>query len=71
MGKEQLTKHQEEVYSFLKQQGENLADESRRNDARPRINQELLAARIELDEFVEKLKNSGVAIEHGRRSWLY
>lgn len=71
MGNEQLTKHQEEVYSFLKKQVDNLADESRRNDARPRINQELLAARIELDEFVEKLKNSGVAIEHGRRSWLY
>lgn len=71
MGNEQLTKHQEEVYSFLKQQVDNLADESRRDDARPRINQELIAARIELDEFVEKLKNSGVAIEHGRRSWLY
>lgn len=71
MGNEQLTKHQEEVYSFLKQQVDNLADESRRDDARPRINQELQAARIELDEFVEKLKNQGVAIEHGRRSWLY
>ena len=71
MGNEQLTKHQEEVYSFLKQQVDNLADESRRDDARPRINQELLAARVELDDFVEKLKNQGVSIEHGRRSWLY
>lgn len=71
MGNEQLTKHQEEVYSFLKQQVDNLADESRRNDARPRINQELQAARVELDDFVEKLKSQGVAIEHGRRSWLY
>lgn len=71
MGNEQLSKHQEEVYSFLKQQVDNLADESRRDDARPRINQELQAARVELDDFVEKLKQSGVAIEHGRRSWLY
>ena len=55
MGNEQLSKHQEYVYSFLKQQVDNLADESRRDDARPRINQELLAARIELDDFVEDL----------------
>ena len=71
MGNEQLTEHQKGVYEFLKQQVDNLADESRRDDARPRINQELLAAREELDNYVEKLKQSGVAIEHGRRSWLY
>lgn len=71
MGNEQLTKHQEEVYKFLKQQVDNLTEESRRDDARPRINQEVQAARVELDDFVEKLKKSGVSIEHGRRSWLY
>ena len=52
MGNEQLSKHQQGVYTFLKQQVDNLADESRKNDARPRIEQELLAARIELDDFV-------------------
>ena len=71
MGNEQLTKHQKGVYTFLKQQVDNLADESKSNDARPRIEQELLAARIELDDFVEELKKSGVQIEHGRRSWVY
>jgi|GEM_PF-1230947 len=71
MGNEQLTEHQKGVYEFLKQQVDNLADESRRSDARPRIDQELFSARVELDDFVEKLKQSGVAIEHGRRSWVY
>ena len=71
MGNEQLSKHQQGVYTFLKQQVDNLADESRKNDARPRIEQELLAARIELDDFVEELKKSGVKIQHGRRSWVY
>ena len=71
MGNEQLTEHQKGVYEFLKQQVDNLAEESRRNDARPRIDQELFSARCELDDFVEKLKQSGVAIEHGRRSWVY
>ena len=71
MGNEQLTEHQKGVYEFLKQQVDNLADESRRSDARPRIDQELFSARVELDNFVEKLKQSGVQIEHGRRSWVY
>lgn len=71
MGNEQLTKHQKGVYEFLKQQVDNLADESRRGNPRPRIDQELFSARVELDNFVEKLKQSGIQIEHGRRSWVY
>jgi biotin operon repressor len=71
MGNEQLTSWQKSQLSWLKKQVDNLADESKRNDARPRIEQELFAAREELDDYVENLKQSGVAIEHGRRSWLY
>ena len=71
MGNEQLTSWQKSQLSWLKRQVDNLADESKRNDARPRIEQELFAAREELDDYVENLKQSGVAIEHGRRSWLY
>jgi len=71
MGNEQLTSWQKSQLNWLKRQVDNLADESRRSDARPRIEQELFAAREELDDYVENLKQSGVAIEHGRRSWLY
>tara|TARA_B100001059_G_scaffold236448_2_gene287028 strand:+ start:1122 stop:1337 length:216 start_codon:yes stop_codon:yes gene_type:complete len=71
MGNEQLTSWQKSQLSWLKRQVDNLADESKRDDARPRIEQELFAAREELDDYVENLKQSGVAIEHGRRSWLY
>ena len=71
MGNEQLSKWQASQLEWLKRQVDNLADESRRGDARPRINQELFAAREELDNYIEDLKQSGVAIEHGRRSWLY
>jgi len=71
MGNEQLTSWQKSQLSWLKRQVDNLADESKRNNARPRIEQELFAAREELDDYVKNLKQSGVAIEHGRRSWLY
>ena len=71
MGNEQLTSWQKSQLSWLKRQVDNLADESKRNNARPRIEQELFAAREELDDYVENLKQSGIAIEHGRRSWLY
>jgi len=54
---------------WLKQQVDNLADESKRNDARPRIEQELFAAREELDDYVDALKERGINIEHRRRSW--
>jgi predicted peroxiredoxin len=49
---------------------DDLVDESKRDDARPRIEQELFAAREELDDYVENLKLSGVKIEHCRRSWM-
>ena len=71
MANEQLTKWQASQLEWLKRQVDNLADESKRDDARPRINQELFAAREELDDYGEKLKNSGVQSEHGRRSWVY
>ena len=50
MGNEQLSKWQASQLEWLKRQVDNLADESKRDDARPRINQELFAAREELDK---------------------
>ena len=69
MGNEQLSKCQASQLEWLKRQVDNLADESRRDDARPRIEQELFTAREELDNFVDGLKSTGIAIEHRRRSW--
>ena len=69
MGNEQLSKWQASQLEWLKRQVDNLADESRRDDARPRIEQELSMAREELDNFVDGLKSMGIAIEHRRRSW--
>lgn len=71
MGDEQLTDWQASMLKFLKKQVDNLTDESRREDARPRIEQELFAAHEELDDFVDKLREAGVKIEHRRRSWLH
>lgn len=71
MGDEQLTMFQSTQLKWLKRQVDNLADESRRNDARPRIEQELFAAREELDDYVENLKKSGVSIENRSRSWVF
>ena len=70
MGDEALTDWQASLLKFLKRQVDDLVDESKRDDARPRIEQELFAAREELDNYVENLKNSGVSIEHCRRSWM-
>jgi biotin operon repressor len=69
MGDEQLTGWQASQLKWLKRQVDNLADESRRDDARPRIEQELFAAREELDDYVDALKETGINIEHRRRSW--
>tara|TARA_R100001480_G_scaffold42659_1_gene55456 strand:+ start:89 stop:310 length:222 start_codon:yes stop_codon:yes gene_type:complete len=69
MGDEQLTGWQASQLRWLKQQVDNLADESKRDDARPRIEQELFAAREELDDYVDALKEAGINIEHRRRSW--
>ena len=69
MGDEQLTGWQASQLKWLKRQVDNLADESRRDDARPRIEQELFAAMEELDDYVDALKESGINIEHRRKSW--
>ena len=69
MGNEQLSKWQASQLEWLKRQVDNLADESRRDDARPRIEQELFMAREELDNFVDGLRRAGVVIQHRRRSW--
>ena len=69
MGDEQLSVFQSSQLKWLKQQVDNLADESKRNNARPRIEQELFAAREELDDYVDALKERGINIEHRRRSW--
>ena len=69
MGDEQLTTFQATQLKWLKQQVDNLSDESKRDDARPRIEQELFAAMEELDDYVDALKEAGVNIEHRRRSW--
>ena len=69
MGDEQLTGWQASQLRWLKQQVDNLSDESKRDDARPRIEQELFAAREELDDYVDALKEAGINIEHRRRSW--
>ena len=69
MGDEQLTGWQASQLRWLKRQVDNLADESKRDDARPRIEQELFAAREELDDYVDALKEAGINIEHRRRSW--
>ncbi len=69
MGDEQLTGWQASQLRWLKRQVDNLADESKRDDARPRIEQELFAAMEELDDYVDALKEAGINIEHRRRSW--
>jgi len=69
MGDEELSVFQSQQLKWLKQQVDNLADESKRNNARPRIEQELFAAREELDDYVDALKERGINIEHRRRSW--
>ena len=66
MGNEQLSKWQASQLEWLKRQVDNLADESRRDDARPRIEQELFIAREELDNIVDGLKSTGIAIQHRR-----
>ena len=62
MGDEQLTMFQASQLKWLKRQVDNLADESRRSDARPRIEQELFAAREELDTYVKNLREAGKQI---------
>ena len=69
MGNEQLSTFQATQLKWLKQQVDNLTDEKRSENPRPRIDQEIFAAMEELDDYVEKLKSIGIEIQHRRRSW--
>jgi hypothetical protein len=62
MGDEQLTTFQEANLKWLKRQVDNLQDEQHRADARPRVQQELWAAREELDNYVKTLREHGIKI---------
>ena len=55
----ELTKFQSQQLKWLKQQVQNLRDERGSRDARPRLEQELFAAREELDNYVEQLREHG------------
>jgi hypothetical protein len=59
MGDEQLSTFQAAQLKWLKQQVDNLQDERYRKDARPNIQRELFAAREELDNFVNALREAG------------
>ena len=67
MGNEQLSKWQAAQLHWLKRQVDNLQEEQYRSDARPRIKQELWAAREELDDYIRQLKKVGIAIHNGGR----
>ncbi len=62
MGDEQLTTFQAAQLRWLKQQVDNLQDEKYRKDARPNIQRELFAAREELDNYVQALRDGGYNI---------
>ena len=62
MGDEQLSTFQEANLKWLKRRVDNLQDEQHRLDARPRVKQELWAAREELDNYVKTLRDYGVKI---------
>ena len=62
MGDEQLTTFQAVQLKWLKQQVDNLQDERYRKDARPNIQRELFAAREELDNYVQALRDGGYNI---------
>ncbi len=59
---EQLSTFQEANLKWLKRQVDNLQDEQHRADARPRVQQELWAAREELDNYVKTLRDHGIKI---------
>jgi len=62
MGDAELTMFQQAQLRWLKRQVDNLQEEQWRDDARPRIKQELFAAREELDTYVKSLRDAGVKI---------
>ena len=53
MGDAELTMFQQAQLRWLKRQVDNLQEEQWRDDARPRVKQELFAAREELDTYVK------------------
>ena len=62
MGDEQLTTFQAAQLKWLKQQVDNLQDERYKKNARPNIQRELFAAREELDNYVQALRDRGYRI---------
>jgi biotin operon repressor len=62
MGNEQLTTFQAAQLKWLKQQVDNLQDERYRKDSRPNIHRELFAAREDLDNYVQSLRDRGYRI---------
>ena len=57
---QKLTTFQKQQLKWLKQQVRNLQDEKNSRNARPNIERELFAAREELDDYVDKLKETGI-----------
>jgi len=56
------TRFQAQQLKWLKQQVQNLRDERNSRDPRPRLEQELFAAREELDNYVEELRKHGYTV---------
>jgi len=56
------TRFQAQQLKWLKQQVQNLRDERNSRDPRPRLEQELFAAREELDNYVEELRKHGYSV---------
>ena len=62
MGDTELSMFQQAQLRWLKRQVDNLQEEQWRDDARPRVKQELFAAREELDTYVSNLREIGKQI---------
>jgi len=58
----ELTTFQAQQLKWLKQQVQNLRDERNSRDPRPRLEQELFAAREELDNYVQQLRDNGYTV---------
>jgi len=58
----ELTTFQAQQLKWLKQQVQNLRDERNSRDPRPRLDQELFAAREELDDYVQQLRDNGYTV---------
>jgi len=58
----ELTTFQAQQLKWLKQQVQNLRDERNSRDPRPRLEQELFAAREELDDYVQQLRDHGYTV---------